>query len=196
MKYIALALIGAFVFTSGCMIVRDGKVRPPAKWPPQPTMEKKSLGISVAGAADARGTNHTPRPETIEIAREQALRAYTESGLFSSVAVTDEPTDLRADISVIEDGNDGIGVFGFLSALTFTMIPAYVSEDVIVRTSVSDRTKKVVGTVDKREQQGYWMQFFLLFTMPFTDSARDVSQSLFYDVHRSTIEQAHGQGVF
>lgn len=191
-----LALMLAFVTLPGCMIVREGKVKPPVPWPPAQTQDKKSLAISVAGLPNPKGAHQLPRPEAIQVAGEQALRAYSESGLFSSVVVTDEPTDLRADIGVIEDGTDGIGVSGYLSALTFTVIPGYVSEKVLVKTSLSDRSKKVVGAIDREEEQGSWIQLFLLFSMPFTSSSREVSESIFYDIHRSTIEEAHGKGMF
>ncbi len=196
MRYILLVLLFVVVTTSGCMVVRDDKVKPPVKWPPQQTQDKKTIGISVTGVPNPRGANQLPKSETIEAARSQAVKAYTESGLFSSVALSDEPADLRADISVIEDGSEGMGASGYISALTFTMIPGYVSEQVIVRTSVSDRSKQVVGTIEKQEQQGSWIQFFLIFTMPFTSSAQDVAQSVFYDIHRATIDEAHSKGMF
>ncbi len=191
-----LALLLAFVTLPGCMIVREGKVKPPTPWPPAQTQDKKSLAISVAGVQNPKGAHQAPRVDVIDAAREQALKAYSESGLFSSVVLSDEPTDLRADIGVIEDGTEGMGFSGYLSALTFTLVPGYVSEKVLVRTSVSDRTKRVVGMVEKEEQQGFWIQFFLLFTMPFTSSSNDVAESLFYDVHRSTIDEAHSKGLF
>jgi hypothetical protein len=191
-----LVLILAFVTLPGCMIVREGKVKPPVPWPPQQIQDKKSIGVSVAGVANPKGANQAPRAEVIETARAQAVKAYTESGLFSSVVTADEPTDVRADIAVIEDGSEGMGVSGYLSALTFTMIPGYVSENVIVKTSITDRSKRVIGNVEKLEQQGSWIQFFLLFTMPFTDSANEVAQSVFYDIHRATIEEAHSKGYF
>jgi hypothetical protein len=197
MHVIILMLVGLLMSVPGCMMVREGKVRPPAAWPPQQTQpQKKSIGLSVAGLMNPSGAHQMPRVETIEMARGQAVRAYTESGLFSSVAVTDEPTDLRADIAVIEDGSDGIGVFGYLSALTFTMIPGYVSEDVIVKTSYTDRGKKLLDMVEKKEELGFWMQFFLLFTMPFIDGPSEVSQSAHYDIQRVTVEEAHSKGVF
>jgi hypothetical protein len=196
MRFKLLVLTLAFVTISGCMLVREDKVKPPVPWPPQLTQEKKTIGISVAGVPNPKGANQLPRAETIEVARSQALRAYTESGLFSSVVVSDEPTDFRADIAVVEDGSEGMGASGYISALSFTMIPGYVSEQIIVKTSLSSRNKQLIGTIEKGEQQGSWIQFFLLFTMPFTSSAQEVAQSVFYDIHRATIDEAHGKGYF
>jgi hypothetical protein len=191
-----LALTLLILILPGCLMVREGKVKPPVPWPPQTQQGKKSIGLSVSGVANPRGAHQMPRTEAIETAREQAVKAYLESGLFSSVVTTDDPTDLRADIALIEDGSDGMGVWAYLSALTFTMIPGYVSEDLIVNTSFSDRSKKVIDTIEKKEQMGFWIQFFLLFTMPFTDSSSETSQATYYDIHRAIIQDAHNRGVF
>lgn len=192
-----LALVLAFMTLSGCMMVREGKVRPPASWPPQQTQpQKKSIGLTVVGEMNPNGAHQIPRTETVEAARGQAVKAYVESGLFSSVVTSDEPTDLRADIMVIEDGSKGMGASGFLSVLTFTMIPGYVSEDLIVKTSYTSRDKKVIDSLEKKEELGFWIQFFLLFTMPFTDATSTVTQEAYYDIHRVTIAEAHNRGIF
>ena len=100
--------------------------------------------------------------------RAQAVKAYTESGLFSSVVTTGEPADLKADITLGE-GSDGLSWSGVFSALTLTMIPGVVSQDVIANTTYRDRQQKVIGTIVKTEGLGFWVQFFLLFAMPFVD---------------------------
>jgi hypothetical protein len=179
------------------MMVREGKVKPPTQWPPQQTQQqKKSIGLVVAGALDPKGLSQMPRMETVESVRRQAFKAYTESGLFSSVVTSGEPTDLRADIAVIEDEGGGPGVWAYLSALTFAMIPGYVSEELIVSTSFSDRQKRSLDSVEQKEELGFWMQFFLLFAMPFTEATASISQSVHYDMHRATIQEAHGKGIF
>jgi len=182
---------------SGCMMVREGKVKPPAQWPPQQAQQqKKSIGLVVAGALDPKGLSQMPRMETVESVRRQAFKAYSESGLFSAVITSGEPTDVRADISVIEDEGSGPGVWAYLSALTFAMVPGYVSEQLIVSTSFSDRQKRSLDSVDQKEELGFWMQFFLLFAMPFTESTASITQSVHYDMHRATIQEVHGKGIF
>jgi len=196
MNWVSVTLVLLFVTLPGCMMVREGMVKPTGQWPPQQTQDKKSIGLTVAGALNPKGVSQMPRMETVESVRGQALRAYSESGLFSSVVTSGEPTDLRADIAVIEDGSEGVGVSAYLSALTFTMIPGYVSEDLIVNTSFTDRQKKTVENVEEKERLGFWMQFFLLFAMPFTEATSAIAQSTQYDMHRATIQEAHSRGVF
>ncbi|HMU54585.1 MAG TPA: hypothetical protein PKA61_06245 [Nitrospira sp.] len=197
MNWVTVTLILLFVTLPGCMMVREGKVKPPAQWPPQQAQsQKKSIGLIVAGALDPKGLTQMPRMETVESVRRQAFKAYSESGLFSSVVTSGDPTDLRADISVIEEEGSGPGVWAYLSALTFAMIPGYVSEQLIVSTSFSDRQMRPLDSVEQKEELGFWMQFFLLFTMPFTESTASLTQSVHYDMHRATIQEARGKGIF
>jgi len=196
MNWVSVTLVLLFVTLPGCMMVREGKVKPTGQWPPPQTQDKKSIALTVAGALNPKGVSQMPRMETVESVRGQALKAYLESGLFSSVVTSGEPTDLRADIAVIEDGSEGVGWSAYLSALTFTMIPGYVSEDLIVNTSFTDRQKKTAENVEEKERLGFWMQFFLLFAMPFTDATSTIAQSAQYDIHRATIQEAHSRGVF
>jgi hypothetical protein len=197
MRSTILALVLVFMMLPGCMMVREGKVRPPAQWPPQQTQQqKKSIGLTVIGEMNPTGAQQKPRAETVEAARGQAVKAYVESGLFSSVVTSDEPTDLRADITIIEDGSKGMGASGVLSVLTFTIIPGYVSEDLIVKTSFTNRDKKVIDSLEKKEELGFWLEFFLLFTMPFTDATSTVTREAHYDIHRVTIVEAHNSGIF
>lgn len=196
MRWETVTVVLMFVTLPGCMMVREGKVKPPVPWPPQQTQEKKSIGLTVEGVPSPKGAHQMPRTEAIETIRSQAIRAYTESGLFSSVLTSDEPADLRADIAVIEDGSDGMGWSGYLSALTFTLFPGYVSENIILKTNFSTRDKKAVDSVEKKEELGFWIEFFLLFAMPFTDSPSTVAKSAHYDIHRATIQEAHSKGIF
>jgi hypothetical protein len=89
-----------------------------------------------------------------------------------------------------------MGASGVLSVLTFTIIPGYVSEDLIVKTSFTNRDKKVIDSLEKKEELGFWLQFFLLFTMPFTDAASTVAREAHYDIQRVTIVEAHNSGIF
>ena len=197
MNRVSVIVVLLSVTLSGCMMVREGKVKPPAQWPPQQTQQQKqSIGLVVAGALNPKGLSQMPRIETVESVRRQAFKAYTESGLFSSVVTSGEPTDLRADISVMEEEDGGPGVWAYLSALTFAMIPGYVSEELIVSTGFSDRQKRSLGNVEQEEELAFWMQFFLLFAMRFTEAPASISQSVHYDMHRATIQEAHNKGIF
>ena len=179
-------------------MVRDGNVKPPVQWPPHSNQQvKKSIALQVIDAgyqgSVSQGTSSND-PEKDDLA--QAVKAYTESGLFSSVVTRSEPADLRADITIIENGGDGLSWSGAISALTLTMIPGVVSQDLIANTSFKDRQQKVLGIVEKNEGLKSWIQFFLLFAMPFVDGPNTIMNKAQYDLHRATIDEAHRNGVF
>jgi hypothetical protein len=179
------------------MMVRDGNVKPPAQWPPQASQkEKKSIVLHVIEEGRQGGSSQGTIPDAAEDFGAQAFRAYSESGLFSSVVTTGEPTDLQADITVLRKGSDRLSWSGAISALTFTMIPGYVAQDLSTKTTYKDREQKVMGAIEKEEKLGFWIQFFLLFANPFMDGPDTIMNETQYDMHRVTIEEAHRKGFF
>lgn len=194
MPSIILVLVLLSLSAAGCVMARDGNVKPPAQWPPHSNQHvKKSIALHVVDASEQRVSGQMTSTDAAADVRMQAVKAYTESGLFSSVVTTDEPADLKADITVGE-GSDGLSWSGVVSALTLTMIPGVVSQDVIANTTYKDRQQKVIGTIVKTEGLGTWVQFFLLFAMPFVDGPNTIMDRAQYDIHRATIEEAYRKG--
>ncbi len=176
-------------------MARDGNVKPPAQWPPHSNQHvKKSIAIHVIESGEQAVSSQGP--DTAADFRMQAVKAYTESGLFSSVVTTSEPTDLQTDITILAGGSDGLSWSGVISALTLTMIPGVVSQDLVVNTTYRDRQQKVIGTIRKNEDLGFWIQFFLLFAMPFVDGPTTIMSDTQYDIHRVTIDEAYRKGFF
>ena len=195
MRSTFLALVLLLVGSPGCMMVRDGNVKPPAQWPPHSNQHvKKSIALHVIEAGGQAVSSQGP--DTADDFRMQAVKAYTESGLFSLVVTTSEPTDLQTDITILAGGTDGLSWSGAISALTLTMIPGVVSQDLVVNTTYRDRQQKVIGTIRKNEDLGFWIQFFLLFAMPFVDGPTTIMSDTQYDMHRVTIDEAYRKGFF
>jgi hypothetical protein len=191
MRSAMLALV-LLVGSAGCVMTRDGDVKPPAQWPPHSNQQaKKSIALHVIEAG-----SQAISPDGAEDFREQAVKAYSESGLFSSVVTTGEETDLHADITILGYGSDGLSWSGAISALTLTMIPGVVSQDLVTNTTYRDRQPKVIGIIEKYARLGFWIQFFLLFAMPFVDGPSTIMNETQYDLHRITIEEAHHKGFF
>ncbi|HSL04311.1 MAG TPA: hypothetical protein VK901_12350 [Nitrospiraceae bacterium] len=157
---------------------------------------KKSIAIHVIEAGRQGDASQVISSDTAEDFRVQAVKAYTESKLFSSVVTTGEPTDLKADIAIPGEEGDGLSWSGIISALTLTMIPGFVSQDVTANTTYRDRQQKVIGNIVKSERLGFWVQFFLLFAMPFVDGPNTIMNETQYDMHRVTIQEAHSKGFF
>lgn len=195
MRSAILVLVLLLVGSPGCMMVRDGEVKPPAQWPPPSNQHvKKSIALHVIEAGGQAVSSQGP--DTADDYRMQAVKAYTESGLFSLVVTTNEPTDLQTDITIHAGGSDGLSWSGAISALTLTMIPGVVSQNLVVSTTYRDRQQKVIGTIGKNEDLGFWIQFFLLFAMPFVDGPNTIMSDTQYDMHRVTIDEAYRKGFF
>jgi len=195
MRSAMLALVLMLISSTGCVMARDGNVKPPAQWPPHSNQHvKKSIALHVIESGEQAVSSQGP--DTAADFRMQAVKAYTESGLFSSVVTTSEPTDLQTDITILAGGSDGLSWSGVISALTLTMIPGVVSQDLIVNTTYRDRQQKVIGTIRKNEDLGFWIQFFLLFAMPFVDGPTTIMSDTQYDIHRVTIDEAYRKGFF
>ena len=195
MRSSMLALVFMLISSTGCVMARDGNVKPPAQWPPHSNQHvKKSIAIHVIESGEQAVSSQGP--DTAADFRMQAVKAYTESGLFSSVVTTSEPTDLQTDITILAGGSDGLSWSGVISALTLTMIPGVVSQDLVVNTTYRDRQQKVIGTIRKNEDLGFWIQFFLLFAMPFVDGPTTIMSDTQYDIHRVTIDEAYRKGFF
>ncbi|MDO9118584.1 MAG: hypothetical protein Q7U39_11545 [Nitrospira sp.] len=190
MPWVIITFVLLSLSTSGCLMVRDGASSVSGQHAPQSVQPaKKSIALHVAGIGPQG-------KEGLGDSREQAVKAYLDSGVFSSVIMNGAPADLHADIAVIEAGDEGLSWSAALSAITFTMIPGYVAQDLATRTSYRDRQSKEVGTIEKRQGMGFWIQFFLLFAMPFADSPAAKLSAAQYDMHRATIEDAHQKGLF
>ncbi len=76
------------------------------------------------------------------------------------------------------------------------MIPGVVSQELVTNTTYRDRQQKVIGTIGKNERLGFWIQFFLLFAMPFVDGPNKILNETHYDMNRVTIEEARSKGFF
>ena len=178
-------------------MVRDGNVKRSPQRPPHSNQQAtKSIALNVVEAERQGGSSQGTSQNAQEDSRVQAVKAYTESGYFSSVVTTGEPTDLQADIAILGKEGGGLSWSGVISAFTFTVIPGYVSQDLIAKTSYRDRQQKVIGMIEQNERIGYWIQLFLLFAMPFTDGPNTIIDETQYDMHRVTIEEAHRKGLF
>jgi hypothetical protein len=84
MRSIILALVLMLVSSAGCMMTRDGNVKPPTQWPPHSNQQvKKSIALHVIETEHQGGAIQEIGSDAAEGARAQAVKAYTESGLFS-----------------------------------------------------------------------------------------------------------------
>ena len=196
-------LLAILLTLPGCIWVREGNLPHPAQWPPQHNMsDKKSISLEIPDFANTGNLSREVAQNIVKTWREEAFKVYTESGLFSTVKTTGAPSDIFADITieVTIKGERARGIVSSLYALisTFTLrvIPGYAPEDITVKTIYKDRDQKVLASLDKKEELGIWISFFLLFAMPFIDEPNKAVKEVYDDLHRLTIDEAHAMGVF
>ena len=168
------------------------------QWPPENAFSNKpSLSLSVSGTFDHGSSPTKVNSEFLDELKGSTIRAYEESGLFSSVRIDDKQADLQAEVNFIQKGSEGLAfISGFISGYTFTLIPGYAKEEDFLKTTYKDRNGKVIGQIEKEESLSFWIQFFLLFAMPFVDGPSTVIDETHFDLNRTTIEEAHKKAFF
>jgi hypothetical protein len=178
---------------SGCAAFRTGDFKPPASWPLSTTPGKQSISLLVTGEALVNGKRQDIPQQVMQGWQDAAMKAYTDSGLFSDVIMGAAMTDLRAEVHMLERGEANQGL-AFLSGFTFTLIPCKAEDEVVLKTTLKNKEGQDLGTFEKTDSMSMWVQFFLIFIMPF-NWPNTVATDLFYDLHRATISQAHGAGL-
>lgn len=186
------------VALSGCLMVREGNSPSISQWPlQQSSTETKTISLDATGRIVSDGNEHPVNEIYLEKFRHQTIKAYNDSGLFAEAALNKENSDFKAEVTIIEKGS-GTGAFisGFISGFTFTMIPAYASGDLIIKTTFKDEEKNLLQVIEKKESFSFWIQLFLLFAMPFKDGPETVIEKIHYDLNRLVIKEAHTKGIF
>jgi hypothetical protein len=194
MVLLLISLIGSGVSLTSCILVRGGDLQPPGAWPPASKAEKKALTLTVI-AKEVDGSK--TQPALKQLLEGQAQRAYMESGLFSQVTLTENPSSLHANVEYSEEGSKGLAsVSGFICGFTMGIIPGYVKADLSTLTTFKDQTGKELGSIRKSETYSFWMQLFLIAVMPFREELQATARGIYYDWNRATIDQAHSSGIF
>jgi hypothetical protein len=128
----------------------------------------------------------------IDVWQAAAEKAYKDSGYFSDIKIGAAETDLRAEIHFTDRG-EANNALAFLSGFTMTLIPANAHGEMLVKTTLKNKEGKELGTFEKKEALSFWIQFFLIFIMPFNWPNTVITEML-YDLNRATIAQADGAG--
>lgn len=183
----------AWLSLEGCAAFRGGETKPPSSWPLSSGPGKQSISLIVTGEGMVNGRKVDTHPAALKAWQAAAERAYKDSGLFSDVQGSAADTDLRAEIHVIDRGNANQGL-AFLSGFTMTLVPAYAKGEYRIKTTLKDKEGKEVGSFETKESFSFWIEFFLVFVMPF-NWPNTVASELLYDLNRSAIDQALAAGA-
>jgi hypothetical protein len=178
---------------NGCAGFRSGETQPPASWPMSKGPGKQSISLLVTGEELVNGMRHDVSQRTIQHWQDAATNAYKESGLFSDVQTDPAETDLRAEINVLRR-EDFSEAGARVSGSTLTLVPARAECEFAVKTTLKNKEGQDLGTFEKKETFSMWIQFFLIFIMPF-NWPWTIDTGILYDLHRATISQAYGTGL-
>ena len=181
-------------FLTACASFRQGNLQPPHSWPPEAPQEKQTISLIVTGEGTINDQRMDVPPVMIQKWQEQVNKAYVDSSLFSEVMVGPADTDLRAEVNVRDIGQGSKGM-AFLSGFTLTLFPATGDDIFVVETKIKDKDGQTLGSVYKTETVSLWIQFFLIFIMPFY-WPETVAQETLYDINRAVIVEARDDGIF
>ncbi|MCA9470021.1 MAG: hypothetical protein KC643_31870 [Nitrospira sp.] len=179
---------------AGCASFREGTLPPPSSWPPALAQGKKSISVIVTGEAMMEGRRGDVPLQMVQQWQVPTIKAYRDSGLFSEVKAGPAQTDLRAEVHIRDMGEGSKGM-AIVSGLTLTLFPATGHDRLVVQTTIKDANGENLGTFEKTETVNFWIQFFLIFIMPFNWPPTVVSDTL-YDLSRAIIVEAHAHNFF
>ena len=163
---------------TGCMSFRGGSDIAAGAWPPKAPSVKRSVRIVTSAPAIGEGLENMG---TV-IAR-TAKRAYGEAGAFSSVSDGfGGQADIIAEVTLTHRGDYSF-LLSTVSGLTFCMIPATGTDSYTLTTTWKTPDGAVIGQAQHTEDIAFWIQFFLVFGMPFADSDAEVMDQVFYDLN-------------
>ena len=183
---VVVLIVAVVGVNSGCIMYREGHLPLITQWPPDVKQTKPTISLIVTGQSILNDSAKEAPQRFLERWRNDTVRAYQESGLFSEVRQTTDDSDFRAEISILDKGEYS-PVMSFITGFTMFLIPSTASGTMTVTTALKDRNGTILGSFKKSESVTMWMELFLVFAMPF----RSLDQLPIYDLNRATILEAH-----
>lgn len=173
------------VALGACAWERTNRLGPIAPWPPRSSAEKpRSVALRIYGTTRFEGAPGDIAPTELAVWRDEALRAYGESQLFSSIAPTWDPQDLVAEVSISKSTGPQKAIPLIVGRLL------YRQTDIEMRT----RFRRPDGSLLRLIELSEAIRTIAVFTNPRGES-EDALRAILYDLHRATLSQAVQAGV-
>ena len=154
-----------------------------ATWPLPERGEKQSVRIATSAPAIGEGEENFGT-----LISQASLRAYEDAGVFANVSADyGSQADIVAEVSLSHRG-DFNSLAAQLTGFTLGLIPSSASDYFTVTTVWKNRAGEVIGRAEHTEEVKFWMQLFLVFAMPFTDSDTEVIDQALYDLNARAIQ--------
>lgn len=194
MSFVKYTVLMSILLLTGCATFRDGANPPITQWPPNSVVKSKTIALQVTGKAVVNNQQQEVNVNFLKHWREQVVRAYESSGLFSAVKDGSDQADILAEVRITDKGEGSMGL-AMLTGFTMFIIPNHVQEGFTVKTAYRDNSGNPLGSFEKSESADTWFQLFLLPVAPFKSPGSEYKELLF-DLNRNTIIEAHDKGVF
>ncbi|HXX94249.1 MAG TPA: hypothetical protein VEN81_11495 [Planctomycetota bacterium] len=188
------ALVIVTLAGPSCAGFRGGELEETRSWPPRPPQDsrKPTVSLSLIGKADVSGKAFAVKPEMANTWYRHTREEYASSGLFADVLPPRAPADVQAEVEVMDQGTMST-FLTVLSGVTLTIIPCRGKDEFTWKTTFKDGTGAVRGVIEKREASILWIEFFLIFVLPF-DPPATVFREVIRDLNRSTLQDALERG--
>jgi hypothetical protein len=151
-----------------CSILAAGCASFPGKELPAYTYENitappAKLTVSYDAKALTLGRENARATEIMQEEIEKVLKA---APLFAQVVPGGGTGEYQYSFTLRNEGNAGLAALsGFISGLTFTIIPAYAKDEYIVTVDVKKKNL-VLKTYTYHDHMDSWIQLFLVFLTP------------------------------
>ncbi|MCI0915888.1 hypothetical protein JNA64_01775 [Pseudomonas stutzeri] len=182
---IALLTLAASLTLQGCMTYSHNTLPEVEQWPlAESAHTKPSAYIKVQTEYSVNGTPTASNPNIANL-ENLIKQSFTDSGRFSRVSTQQEPSDLYVTVTLRnqETGNLGLAV---ITGATFFLVPGTFDNTLTMDMMFRDGDGKKLGRVEKQEKLTTWMHLFLIFALPFNESA----DGLLTELTKSNLEAA------
>jgi len=197
MSFLKLSIIVFMIILFlGCAAFRGGANPSITNWPPEGAGKKMTIAVQVVGKSFINNQQQADDGDEnfLKLCRNEVIKAYESSNLFSALKTDPKTADIRAEVNITDDGKANIAL-AFISGLSSLIIPIYMHDDCIVKTTYKNKNGDTLGSFAKLEPVTTWIELLLLPVMPFK-YPESVSKDVWFDLNRNTILQAHAKGIF
>jgi len=117
----------------------------------------------------------------VKVFQEEIEKIFSESEVFSKFSAGIGSEEYHLTLVLRNEGNLGLAFLsGFISGLTFTIIPGYAKDEYILTVDVK-RGDQVLKRYQYKHYMDTWIQLFLIFLTP-THSPEKVSREVMDDL--------------
>jgi len=184
-KLLTLLVIAGSLALQGCMTYSHNTLPQVELWPLSSSLQTKPTAyIKVQTAYSVNGTPSASNPNIAKL-ENLIKQGFIDSGRFSQVSTEQEASDVYVTVTLQnqETGNLGLAM---LTGATFFLIPGTFDNTFVMDMMFRDGEGKKLGRVQKQEKLTTWMHLFLVFALPFNESA----DPLLTELTKSNLEEA------